>query len=138
MKETKRYGEKMVWVNIKEISDLRLSWAVADAIGASPKMSKISGIFGYWVNSMPDFMEGCVNADGSMFRPTLSWAQCGPLIEKYKMQFREDFPGVECHAFSDGFVGRASGKTYLIAACRALVSLKLGEMAKVPEDLSDH
>ena len=71
--------------------------------------------------------------------PSVNWYQGGPFID----QFRFCFDNAGEHGFAvvkDWYCGEPiafypPGKTHLIAACRAIVSAKLGDTVSVPKEL---
>ena len=87
------------------------------------------------------------NCDGYTLRwhnkpPAYStdWAQGGPLIEKYRPDLQTTRSS-EIAAYLNKDVNDPGpliygrGETYLIAACRAIVAAKLGDVVSVPAEL---
>lgn len=79
--------------------------------------------------------------DGDLrpYAPSTCWAECGPLMEKYK-------PDIEpCQGSIAAFLNNrladpgpfcaGYGETYLVAVCRVIVRFKLGETVLVPKEL---
>jgi len=123
-------------VKVSDLSGRALDWAVAKAeFNCAPGFVKYD-ICGYWYAG-----EG----DGGIsdWEPSENWFQCGPIIEKYGLDiintsaFKDcdkwtsvsDWSGVEATELGVG------GPTFLIAACRAIVTAKLGDELEVPESL---
>jgi hypothetical protein len=74
------------------------------------------------------------------YQPSTNWAQGGPLISRFLMDFSCDHPETIGASLCDenGMYlndHMAYGPTHLIAACRALVAYKTGEWACIPKDL---
>jgi len=79
--------------------------------------------------------------DGATYyRPSADWSQGGPLIDLYQVSV----VGIEntifhATAFYDGktfcLCAKGEGPTRLVAAMRAIVSLKLGDTVEVPAEL---
>lgn len=67
------------------------------------------------------------------FRPSTCWSQCGPLIEKYRVGIYCDYtPNETITANVTGSGSVATGETFLVAACRAIVAAYVGEDVEVP------
>lgn len=71
-------------------------------------------------------------------KPSTEWASLGPLLESFDIQLSstDDEPGYE-RRWNAHLSGSHSGPTPLIAACRAIVALRLGDVVSVPADLFD-
>lgn len=77
------------------------------------------------------------------WNPQGDWDECGPLIERFNIDFtveRKDL--IYASACDDSGmpvmpseVHGAFGPTHLIAACRAIVAARLGEVVSVPAEL---
>lgn len=72
--------------------------------------------------------------------PSTDWSQGGPLIEKYMVRTHymadtEKRADAGCIAQTWRPYATACGDTLLIAACRAIVTAKLGETVSVPAEL---
>jgi len=72
--------------------------------------------------------------EGYRYSPSTDWSQGGPLIEKYLVGFGL-YPNAffACTGLNDD-AGAAHGPTHLIAACRAIVASKLGDVVQVPAE----
>jgi hypothetical protein len=70
---------------------------------------------------------------GDLYLPSTDWAQGGPIIEREKIQVKENGYG---HWFAKIGKGKwMRGPTPLIAAMRCYVASKLGDEVDVPEEL---
>lgn len=71
--------------------------------------------------------------------PSTNWSQGGPLITKFLIEFRVEHERTICSYLCDAngmYISDGSyGDTHLIAACRAIVTAKLGETVNVPAEL---
>lgn len=113
---------EFVEVNTADLVGAALDWAVAKAEGLDCGLWKKGSAPGY-----------CVIIVSTFFCPATRWADCGPLIEKYRIDFAQYADQVE--AFSQIRSPGSKGGTYLIAACRAIVASVLGETVSVPKEL---
>lgn len=70
------------------------------------------------------------------WKPSTSWAQGGPIIEREKITLRvwndEDY----VHAYIDTGKDWFEGQTPLIAAMRCYVASKLGDEVEIPTELT--
>ena len=66
------------------------------------------------------------------WKPSASWAQGGPLIDKHRMSFW----GGENYVYAVCAGGEGYGPTHLVAACRAIVAAKLGDIVQIPAELA--
>jgi len=69
------------------------------------------------------------------FSPSTDWAQGGPIIEREKIQIKENGYG---HWFAK--IGKGSwmrGPTPLIAAMRCYVASKLGDEVELPKEITE-
>ncbi|WP_074250413.1 phage protein NinX family protein [Pseudomonas aeruginosa] len=73
------------------------------------------------------------------YSPSTNWTFGGPLITKFLIEFRVEHERTICSYLCDAngmYISDGSyGDTYLIAACRAIVTDKLGETVSVPAEL---
>lgn len=113
---------KMVEVKTAELIGSALDWAVAQVEGRQVTPLKTGLIFGV----------EC----GHLCQYSTSWRQGGPLIDKYKVctGWIGDAPIAFMldHKYKDGV---RVAPTPLIAACRAIVAAKLGDVVSVPAEL---
>lgn len=114
-----------------------LDFAVAKAIGAP--ISRRSG--GMICDGEVVLMAPCGQ---KVWSPSTDWSQGGPLIDRFDVYFDRyplDQPGfvvarigMDYQAGSNYF-NNPSSPNRLIAACRAIVSDKLGDEVDIPEEL---
>lgn len=117
-------------VKTRELEGVALDWAVATAIDAG-------ALFEDWGGPDPWVVLSDYNAlEWVPFAPSTDWSQGGTLIEGLKVSV-EWYGDIEdwCADVMDPSYFHAYGRTPLIAACRAIVSAKLGEEVDVPEEL---
>ena len=75
------------------------------------------------------------------YKPTVNWAQGGPIIDRLGMGFlvnhNEHCPsGFRVIAFASGLHFGLAGPNHLVAAKRCYVASKLGDTVEVPEELA--
>ena len=115
-------------IKTSELEGKALDWATGIAAGFKMSWNKITG--------QP-------TAEKNMqlwthWEPSISWNQCGPLIDEYDIGILGPEPGDDSELIAaginwystDGSYGE--GATVKIAACRALVAAKLGNKVEVP------
>jgi hypothetical protein len=141
-------GIVLVDVAVKDLSGAALDWAVAQV---APQCQGLKWEWqgGYYMaGKAPETGDTCVFICGSgvitatrlardleapRYNPSSSWAQCGPLIDKYKACFAAYDYGYLCRlAHNDLHHGQGKGPDHLTAACRAIVAAILGDIVKVP------
>jgi hypothetical protein len=114
-------GPVLVDVAVKDLSGAALDWAAANAVGMG---IELTGKYPH--AQIGGRLEG-------RYHPSSSWAQCGPLIDKYKACFAAYDYGYLCLlAHNDLHHGQGKGPDHLTAACRAIVAAVLGDIVKVP------
>lgn len=120
---------KTVKIKTGELTGPALDWAVAEAVG----VELYNEHHGEDLRILIDPIYGICTA----WAPSSNWHQCGPLIEEYRVETL--FSGGMTYSKLSGLKD-ASGcdQTPLIAACRAIVSAKLGDEVEVPEKLCTH
>ena len=69
------------------------------------------------------------------YNPWEDWAPGGLLIQKYRVGFGLYSDSFFAVTGLDEMPGDADGSTHLIAACRAVVTAKLGDTVQVPKEL---
>lgn len=122
----------MTEVKVSELSGRALDWAVARAEGWDVKITK--GDF----SRNHDLDLRCTKPRetlGYNWKPSTVWSQGGPLFEKHNIAVCPRIEGDE----GEGWLwlpgtGRhlLDGMTPLIAACRAIVAVKFGDVVQVP------
>lgn len=116
----------MVKIKTAELEGAALDWAVADALGYSEGTDA-------WCD--PAWMDGDKFIQSkNKFRPSTDWSQGGGLISIYRVSII--YCDEECDpcAWTDD-TSAWHGPTHLIAACRAIVASKLGDVVEVPGEL---
>ena len=113
-------------IKVQEATNLQLDWLVAKCEGIN--MEDINTAEGY----VDTFCYG-------FYSPTTDWSQGGPIIEREELSVERRMPCMKNEQWG-AHGGRAmqnfhKGPTPLIAAMRCFVASKLGETAKVPEEL---
>src|SRR5574343_209858 len=106
-----------------------LDWAVAKCEGTKVTMqySKPHGVF--WINDASmEYYELAYSTD---------WAQGGPIIERERMNVRDEVTQWASWVWDSTRCGDVSyyGPTPLIAAMRCYVASKLGDEVDIPEEL---
>ena len=141
-----------------ELKGPALNWAVAKAIGLTPKLMRNDdrSLFPF-----PVWVEEQIGT----YSPATNWSLGGPLIEKHGIAMRQDKNNV-WYAMKSTDLGsgeraqwvefsyrggerygpasyevrprrqRFKGETALIAACRAIVASHLGDTVQIPEELT--
>lgn len=124
---------QMVEVNVAELEGDALDWAVGLGMGWEYRKCRNLTCMGWYDGKRENFQ--CIS-----WRPSTDWSQGGPLIYKYMRESGAFCDGLWQHtgtfkcSFEDG--GSVSeGETPLIAACRAIVTAKLGDVISIPAEL---
>ena len=141
---------EMIEVKTAELAGPALDWAVAEAEGIQrfvmgndwPGNSAVDDAADRDRVVICNLIGRLVVARGGWsdeWKPSASWTQGGPLIEKYLIAFcveHEDvILAVLCDDYGMYVSGWRQGETHLIAACRAVVASKLGDTVQVPAAL---
>ena len=115
----------MKTIKVLEATGTALDWAVAK-------------VEGYIDDSSSWLYEATVAdvADSDNYRPSIKWAQGGPIIEREKIQIN---PSISSDAWGAANPSKDQcvwvwAETPLIAAMRCYVATKLGNTIKVPEE----
>lgn len=130
---------KTIEVKTNELEGAALNWAVAKVEGWEVEISPVSlyrdastgrksKATGYrlWMVSEVESCE-CT--------PSAEWQQGGPLLDKYELQFLW-ITDQTISAFSPACDADGYGASHLIAACRAIVAAKLGDIVQIPAELA--
>lgn len=118
----------MTQMKTAELQGAALDWAAAKALGY---------LDGTDARGEPCWMDGERLIESKhKFRPSADWSYGGPLIKAHSIGFKliED----DWLAIYDERAGYGKGEfgpTHLIAACRAIVTARLGETVEIPADL---
>jgi hypothetical protein len=137
---------QMIEVKTADLIGSALDWAVAKADGKDATLWDVccgNGVSNGNPNEPP---ECCCNPDIEVFvglfgySPSTDWSVGGPLISKHLLCFEVSHEDVILALVCDenGMFVRESfstGETHLIAACRAIVAAKLGDVVSVPAEL---
>lgn len=107
-------------IKTSELEGAALDWAVAKAVGSST----ITLDGGLWYRG-----HNC------LWSPSTDWSQCGPLIAEHKILFDTDDWSIIWATAGNSNISKG-GDSHLIAACRAIVAAKLGDVVDVPEELA--
>ena len=114
-------------IKTSELSGAALDWAVAkaeDEVGIDFCLKDDGSVFNVWT-------EEC----GS-YRPSEDWEIAGPLIAGHAIGFvGHDSDNWKAFSSPEDVTYQGVGPTHLVAACRLIVSAKLGNEIEVPEEL---
>ena len=113
----------MVEVKTAELSGAALDWVVAKAVNQGVSM------VGDWPHIVAFGGKLC-----GRYSPSTDWSQGGPLIDEYAIAF-EGFTDATIRAFTMIDSGVGFGAGHLVAACRAIVDARLGDVVRVPAEL---
>lgn len=132
--------KKTTEVKTSELSGPLLDWAVAIAsaqpVVIIPWAGKSDASTGHKMKYHWHRLFVDVDVDREEWSPSIDWAQGGPLIQKHNVWLAAPYGDRRCwnasyHTSQD----HQDGDTALIAACRAIVSAKLGDVVSVPVEL---
>lgn len=137
----------MVEVQTSDLIGPALDWAVAKAIGWQmvPVPADADGANSGEVIAPPDLGDdfrfpprGKIGPCYFLRKWSTDWAQGGPLIDKYKVSIghvetRDGEFWIGSISSRDGTAETSDGP--LVAACRAIVAAKLGDVVQVPSVL---
>ena len=115
-------------IKTNELSGIALDWAVAKCENAD--WSDEDAIVN--VTTFDDY-------DGTICNYSTDWAQAGPIIEREKLDVCIHKPTHQWCSATQSSVGRFArgyGPTPLVAAMRAYVASKLGDVIDVPKELT--
>jgi hypothetical protein len=122
---------KMIEVKTADLTRRALDYAVAVVEGHPLCEECCSGTYALII--------GTGRGDLKEFSPSTDWRQGGPLIDKYQIGLLSpaQSPCSEWHASAmhPDLTDYTHPVSPLIAACRAIVGAKLGEVVKVPKEL---
>lgn len=112
-------GIVLVDVAVKDLSGAALDWAIAQVKGARVQIVDSSRV--HHVDSH-GHVEG-------RYQPSNNWGQGGPLAGEYRVTLIYNLEQY------DALIGMTVSEQHaepLVAACRAIVAAKLGDIVKVP------
>jgi len=125
---------ELIEVNVANLSGEALGWAVGKAEGLDVLLAP--PVYG---NPWRVFVRyaGEVTTRDVRYVPQDSWADGGPLIDKYQITITyHNAPDRTPLATTSGMhPAFQAGETILVAACRAIVAAKLGDTVQVPKEL---
>lgn len=123
----------MVEVKASELEGAALDWAVAKIQNLEARL--------YLCPIENKYRVATIVPGGDIeiaWHPSTSWTRGGPLIEKYSVEIiASPLVGVSFNAIvgDEEDYDWQPGETHLIAACRAIVAAKLGDVVSVPSEL---
>lgn len=122
----------LIEVKTADLTGEALAWAVGKAEGQEVLLAP--PIYG---NPWRVFVRytGEVTIREVRYNPWEDWAIGGPLIQKYRVGFGLYSDSFFAVSGLDDTPGDADGSTHLIAACRAIVDAKLGDIVQLPKEL---
>lgn len=123
----------MIEVKAADLIGAALDWAVAKADGVSVSLLPKDNPKEKWQVQRAGYPHG-------PYWPSQDWSQCGPLIEKHRLELIENEDGwaaVKGWIYGEIYQMYPVGETHLIAACRAIVADKLGGTVQVPSELME-
>ena len=115
---------------VSDLSGVALDWAVAKCDGYHATIKPTEIIYthptGEWHHN-------------GNWKPSVSWVQGGPIIERERISVLADHPDVEGPwlAEDDDGVIHEFGQTPLVAAMRCFVASKIGDEVDVPDELCE-
>lgn len=142
-------------VKVSELQGLALDYAVAEAIGWKEPFHGVGDI-SYWAEERHGVKEQYLMVEApdpdepdevtekhhfnhlDTWAPSRFWSQGGPLIERHNIWLGAPIMDRKrWDASVDISVDQEIGDTPLIAACRAIVAAKLGDVASIPDELME-
>lgn len=135
-------------VKVSELQGAALDWAVAKVVDmpfytqgedwpgnhmVTDQACRESVIIRALIGTM--WIEHCGNT--VKWSPSTDWSQGGPLIDKYRpvIVYHEGPDRTPMATMPSTHPAYESGETVLIAACRAIVAAKLGDVVSIPDEL---
>lgn len=135
----------MIKVETCKLEGAALDWAVAQAVGLQVIFQVLSEMIDTSTQDKPSSIETVLGADvyylsGDMslalYSPSTLWEQGGPIIEATGIYLSSGFWGESRWvAKHDSLTACFCGETALIATCRAIVAVNIGDEVEVPEAL---
>lgn len=113
---------KIIKVPVSELSGRALDWAVAVALGKNPRMR---------LSEPVAVSEACAGMELPIGSYSTSWNDCYAVISEHIGKLSR-MDGGAWMACARGSQRISCGPTMEVAACRALVRLKAGDMVDVP------
>lgn len=112
---------EMKTVNVLQLEGEALDWAVAKAEDIADCIVITRGSKTLWL-------------DHENYRPSFNWLHGGDLMQIYRIEILHGDDTVFAKVYGEKN-SASSGSTPLIAACRAIVTHKLGDTVQVPVEL---
>lgn len=125
----------LVDVKTADLFGHALDWAVAKAEGLQPRLEAP-----HYGSPWRVFV-GTTFGNDKIYDPHRSWSIAGPLIEKHCKGFGLVQDGTDrrwrsfAYRPTDGMQRLSGGETVLIAVCRAIVNVHIGDTVQVPKEL---
>ena len=124
---------KMVEMKTAELIGPSLNWAAAEALGGERKPYRFASNEDAPMDMAWVFPYGYAC---TRWAPSTEWSQGGPLIDKHKIDLHFDGRAWWAQAGTVAAGPLACRhESVLIAACRAIVAAKLGDVVSVPAEL---
>jgi hypothetical protein len=121
----------MVKVKTAELEGAALDWAVGASLNGSKLVGELPGL--EWGSSILG------NIKRGAWSPSTEWSQGGPLIAEYRVSLEDIGIGwiatPRCCTSASGSMTPQENDSLLVAACRAIVAAKLGDVVEVPGEL---
>lgn len=123
----------LIQVQTSVLAGAALDWAVAQVEGIEVAIAEPHYGTG-WRAYRPE--------SGEKYSPSTDWATGGPLLNRHCKGFGlvQDGSASRWRSFaynsSSGMSRLSGGESILIAACRAIVTLNLGDTVQVPKELT--
>lgn len=124
----------MILVDVSKLEGSALDWAVATAAGAYGVATGTDDLLGNKIWAVPGFS----NMRWDDWTPSTDWSQGGPLIDLHIEQVEKMSGANPVRAWCADTAKDERymfGPTLLVAACRAIVAAKLGEVVEIPAEL---
>ena len=130
-------------VSVASLTGEALDWAVANIeelpVMRDPMGFKNGSQAGFWIWDEGNPKDPRYQLIGGSYSPSTSWAQAGPIIEKFEVFPSRYFGCAEANPekFQAGSgVFWMRGETPLVAAMRSIVASRFGVEIEVPECLA--
>ena len=118
-------------IKTADATELQLDWLVAKCEGR-PELHDFGKIIPWTTKLAP------ADQRGQRFFPSTNWSQGGPIIERERINIRDEVTQWASWMWDSTKAGDVSyfGPTPLIAAMRCFVASKLGDEVEVPDELA--
>ena len=122
-------------IKVSEATPIQLDWLVAKCAPSKfgpPTYRLWQHDKGAWI-----YLNASMEQQGIHFRPSIEWAQGGPIVEKELINLitTAGYPWRATMYMGGGVWIDQHGPTPLIAAMRCYVCSVMGEIAEIPEEL---